>query len=101
EDEKAADDVNKAVQKFQEALKKWEELLKQLRQEEIERILTALKAQCEKMLRLQQQVLTGTIDVENAFKEKGSARSQARAEVQKSLELSDDEQTIADLATRA
>src|SRR5262249_40493443 len=53
-----------AIAKMEEAKKKLENLLRQMREEEIERVLAALQGRCEKMLRLQQEVLAGTIDTE-------------------------------------
>ncbi len=55
-----------AIAKMEEAKKKLENLLRQMREEEIERVLAALQARCEKMLMMQQQVLVATIDIEAA-----------------------------------
>ena len=45
---------------MEDAKKKLEKLLQQMREEEIERVLAALQARCEKMLMMQIQVLAGT-----------------------------------------
>src|SRR5262249_28405014 len=86
--------------KFKEVLKKWEELLKQLREEEIERILAALQAQCERMLSLQIQVRDGTLSVDRTIQESADKKP-TRAEDQKALELSDREHEIVRLAEKA
>jgi hypothetical protein len=98
--DKAKDDVNDANKKFREVLKKWEELLKQLREEEIERILAALQAQCEKMRMMQIQVRDGTVAIDKAL-QAYTDKKEARAENQRWLELADDEKEIVKLADRA
>jgi tRNA(Met) C34 N-acetyltransferase TmcA len=61
--EEASDDAGKAVQNLRDAQKKLEELLKQIREEEIERLLAALQNRCEEMLQKQIQVYGSTTDV--------------------------------------
>ncbi|MFL5241155.1 MAG: hypothetical protein ACJ8FY_03525 [Gemmataceae bacterium] len=95
-----ADKVDQAVKDFKEVLKKWEELLKQLREEEVERILAALQAQCERMLALQIQVRDGTVSVDKVIQESADKKP-TRAEDQKALELSDREEEIVRLAEKA
>src|SRR5260370_6053784 len=95
-----ADKVDQAVKDFKDVLKKWEELLKQLREEEIERILAALQAQCERMLALQIQVRDGTVSVDKVIQESVDKRP-TRAEDQKALELSDREEDLVRMAEKA
>jgi hypothetical protein len=57
----ASEDQAKAVDKLKQAQKKLEELLKQLREEEIERLLAQLQGRCEKMLAMQIAVKDGTV----------------------------------------
>jgi hypothetical protein len=82
-----------ATKKLQEAQKKLEELLRQLREEEIERILAALQARCEKMLAMQKDVREGTITLDKVMKERGSQKID-QADAQRGLELSDKENAI-------
>lgn len=98
---KAADNQADAIQKLQEAQRKLEELLKQLRQEEIERILAALQARCERMLAMQIEVRDGTVGVFKNLAEVKPGEEKPRAEVQKSNQLSEKEEEIVQLATKA
>ena len=61
----ASDDQGKAIQDLEKAKKNLEDLLRQLREEELERLLAALQGRCEKMLAMQIQVQIGT---ESVFK---------------------------------
>jgi hypothetical protein len=91
--------VDKATDKLKDVLKKWEELLKQLREEEVERILQALQAQCERMLALQIQVREGTVATDNAV-QANPDKKPTRAEDQRAVILSDDEDKIVQLAEK-
>ena len=75
------------------AKKKLEELLRQLREEEIERILAALQGRCEKMLAMQKDVREGTVGLDKTMKDRGSQKIDA-ADAQRGLELSDKEDVI-------
>jgi len=96
----ASDKENDAIVKLEEARKKLEDLLRQLREEELERLLANLQARCEKMLAMQMQVLGGT---EGVFKsvELHKDKKAARGDQQQSLRLSDDEKEIVVEATKA
>ncbi len=82
-----------AVDKLKQAQKKLEDLLRQLREEEIERILAALQGRCEKMLAMQKDVREGTIVLDKTMKERGSQKID-QADAQRGLELSDKENAI-------
>ncbi len=96
----AADDQGDAIQKLEKAKKDLENLLRQLREEEIERLLAALQARCEKMLAMQIQVLGGT---ENIFKvvEASADKKPSRQNQQDSIKLSDQEKEIVIEADKA
>ena len=96
----ASDDMGKAIDDLEKAKKKLEDLLNQIREEELERLLAALQARCEKMLAMQIQVLAGTETVFKAI-ESHKDKKPARADQQKSLQLSDDEKEIVAEATKA
>jgi len=100
ENDKASDEQSKAIEDLEAARKKLEELLKQLREEEIERLLAALQQQCEKMLALQIEVHAGTVDVAKAIADNRDKKP-ARADEQKSLDLSEHEDVIVALASKA
>lgn len=82
-----------AIAKMEEAKKKLENLLRQMREEEIERVLAALQARCEKMLMMQQQVLVGTLDVD-AGVQKNADKKPTRENIQAAQGLSDKEKEI-------
>jgi hypothetical protein len=84
---------DKALEALKAAQKRLEDLLKQLREEEIERLLTALQARCERMLAMQIQVRDGTVALDKA--------EQNRERQQHSNELSDREEEIIREASKA
>ncbi len=89
-----------ARDKLEEARKKLEDLLKQLREEEIERLLAALQARCQHMLVLQIAVRDGTVDLDKIIQ--GYADKKAtRADDQTSLGLADKEEEIVKEAAQA
>ncbi|NQT39577.1 MAG: hypothetical protein HQ581_18920, partial [Planctomycetes bacterium] len=57
----AVEDQEKAIEELEQAKAELEEILRQLREEEIERMLALLEARFRKMLRLQQVVYEGTL----------------------------------------
>lgn len=59
----ASDDQGQAVKNLEDAKKKLEDLLRQVREEELERLLAALQARCEKMLAMQVRVYNETVDI--------------------------------------
>ncbi|HXG12742.1 MAG TPA: hypothetical protein VNK04_23490 [Gemmataceae bacterium] len=91
---------DQAIKDLKDAARRLEELLKQLRHEEIERILAALQARCERMLAMQIEVRDGTINVYQTI-DKLPEKKPTRNEEQKSLQLSDREEEIVGLATKA
>jgi hypothetical protein len=88
-----------AIKKMEEAKKKLEDLLRQMREEEIERVLAALLARCEKMLVMQQQVLLGTIDTDARIKQHADKKPNQDNRVA-SLQLSDKEKEIVQEANK-
>lgn len=96
----ASEDQAKAVDKLKQAQKKLEELLKQLREEEIERLLAQLQGRCEKMLAMQIAVKDGTLALDKIIVGNPDKKS-SRAEDQKALELSDKEDEISKEANKA
>lgn len=96
----ASDKQGQAIQDLEKAKKKLEDLLRQLREEELERLLAALQARCEKMLDLQMKVLAGT---EGVFKvvDTSADKKPTRQNQQDSLKLSDTEKEIVVEATKA
>ncbi|MBN1589904.1 MAG: hypothetical protein JW888_10350 [Pirellulales bacterium] len=60
EREGAVDDQEEAIRQLEQARAELEEILRQLREEEIERMLTLLEARFKKMLEMQQTVYKGT-----------------------------------------
>jgi hypothetical protein len=96
----ASDDETEAIRKLEEARKKLEDLLRQLREEELERLLANLQARCEKMLAMQMQVQAGTEIVSRSI-ESHKDKKASRNDQQQSLRLSDDEKEIVVEATKA
>jgi hypothetical protein len=88
-----------AIAKMEEAKKKLENLLRQMREEEIERVLAALQARCEKMLVMQKQVLAGTIDTEVAVN-KNSDKKPNRENKVAAQALADKEKEIVQEANK-
>jgi hypothetical protein len=96
----ALDDAEKARDELEKAKKKLEDLLRQLREEELERLLTDLKRACEKMLAMQIQVYNGTKAVARAI-DANNDKKPTRANIQDSLGLSDNEKKIVIEADKA
>jgi hypothetical protein len=100
--QKTADALKKqadAIAKMEDAKKKLEKLLQQMREEEIERVLAALQARCEKMLMMQQQVLVGTEGVDAAI-QKNADKKPTRENKLESQKLSDREKEIVQEANK-
>jgi hypothetical protein len=98
--EDASAKQNDAIQKLEAAKKELERLLRQLREEEVERILAQLQARCEKMLAMQQAVLAGTERVDKSITGVLD-KLPTRENKQDSLKLSDNEGDIVVEASRA
>src|SRR5208283_1976531 len=96
----ASKNQDKAIDNLDEARKKLEDILRQIRQEEIERLLAQLQARCEYMLQLQKEVYEGTVQVDRTVGEHPDKKP-ARADEQKSLQLADRETLIIQEATKA
>ena len=94
----AVEDEDKAVADLKAAQKKLEELLRQLREEEIERILAQLQARCEKMLAMQKAVRDGTVLLDKTIEDK---QNPSREQQQNSNVLSDKEEEIIREANKA
>jgi hypothetical protein len=100
--EEASKNQSKAIEELEKARKKLEEILRQLREEEIERLLAALQARCERMLQMQIAVYNGTVQVDKAFGPNPSKESEAnRGNVQKALDLAKREGQIVEEADKA
>jgi hypothetical protein len=98
--EDASKNQDDAIKKLEEVRRQWEELLRQLREEELRRLLEALQARCQRMLAMQIEVYEGTTRVDKAIALNPETRA-SRAEEQSSLQLSDREQQIVGEASRA
>jgi hypothetical protein len=91
--DETSEEQSKAIKNLEEARKRLEERLRQLRDEELERLLANLEARCQKMLAMQIEVYEGTTRVDKAILQNAD-RKPTRAEEQRSLQLSDKEQAI-------
>ena len=95
----ASKNAGDAIDKMEAAKKKLEKLLQQMREEEIERVLAALQARCEKMLMMQIQVLGGTEDTDKAV-QRNADKKPTRENKQAALKLSDKEKEIVQEANK-
>jgi hypothetical protein len=95
--QKESDD---AVRELEKAKKRLEDLLRQLREEELERLLTDLKLRCEEMKRMQIMVLAGTRAVDKAIQANPDKKAR-RENIQESLKWSDEEKKIVAKADQA
>jgi hypothetical protein len=96
----ASRDLDDAIKNLEQAKKQLEEILRQMREEEIERILAALQARCERMLQMQIEVYEGTVRVDQSIGESPDKKA-TRADEQKALQLSDREGEIVSEANKA
>src|SRR5262249_22291251 len=62
--DKAVENQTKAIEELEKAKKKLEDLLRQMREEEIERLLADLEKRCRYMLALQIEVRDGTVTLD-------------------------------------
>jgi hypothetical protein len=90
----------KAIQNLEEMKKNLEKLLRQTREEELERLLAQLEARCRKMLEMQERVLAGTEETYRVVLT-NSDKKPARPEQLKALGLSDNEKDIISEANKA
>jgi hypothetical protein len=91
---------NDAIKELEKAKKELEKLLRQMREEELERLLAALQARCEKMLAMQMQVLTGTEATHKSILANLDQKPKHENK-QESLRLSDQEKDIVVEANKA
>ncbi len=91
---------DRAIAELEKARQRLEEILRQLREEEQERLLAALQQRCERMLQMQIEVYEGTVRVDHAVAENPDHRP-TRAEEQRALQLSDREEKIVLEANKA
>lgn len=100
DNEKAAGEQEKAIKDLEAAKKKLEELLRQLREEEIERVLAQLQMRCERMLAMQIEVRDGTVAVHKDVEARPNKRPD-RPDQQTANKLSEREEEIVRECTRA
>jgi hypothetical protein len=77
--EGAQEDQEKALDELKQAKADLEKILRQLREEEIEHVLTALEARLAKMLQMQRAVYDATIRLENAMKQSPAREHEVEA----------------------
>ncbi|MFO0878927.1 MAG: hypothetical protein U0840_16415 [Gemmataceae bacterium] len=91
--EDASENMTKAIKELENAKKKLEELLKQMREEEIERLLADLEKRCRYMLALQIEVRDGTVVLDREI-EKNADRKATLLQSARSNKLADKEDEI-------
>jgi hypothetical protein len=96
----ATDEEGKAIDNLEKAKKRLEDLLRQLREEELERLLANLQARCEKMLAMQIRVYDGTRGVQKSIDSRADKKA-SHSDKQESLKLSDEEKAIVMEASKA
>src|SRR5579884_1761729 len=89
----APEDEQAALDKLNQAKKALEDLLRQLREEEIERLLARLEARCRRMLALQIGVRDDTVALDKVIQDNPNSQP-TRADQQASNVLSDREEEI-------
>jgi hypothetical protein len=89
----ASEEEQKALDELIKAKKQLEDLLRQLREEEIERLLAKLEQRCHRMLTMQIAVRDGTVDLDKVIKSNANGQP-ARPDQQASNVLSDKEEDI-------
>ncbi len=89
----APEDEQQALDNLNKAKKALEDLLRQLREEEIERLLARLEARCRKMLAMQIAVRDDTVALDKVIKDNPNGQA-TRADQQASNVLSDREEEI-------
>jgi hypothetical protein len=96
----ASQKQDKAIDELEKARKRLEEILRQLREEEMERLLAALEQRCNRMLQMQIEVHHGTVRVDRDIQETPE-KTAARVHEQRALQLSDQEEKIVQEADKA
>lgn len=98
ERKEALNDQEDAKTKLEQARKKLEQILRQMREEEIERVLADLQKRCEKMKQMQEIVNAGTKQIHTRIYSLGKPE---REDEQNSRRLSEDEDKIVHEADNA
>ncbi len=75
----AAEKQEEAIRELQQAKAALEEILRQLREEEMERVLASLEARFTKMLQMQRAVLEGTIELDKVPRDRWTRVEQNRS----------------------
>jgi hypothetical protein len=96
----ASQKQDKAIDELEKARKRLEEILRQLREEEIERLLAALEQRCNRMLQMQIEVHHATVRVDRDIQDTPE-KTAARVHEQRALQLSDQEEKIVQEADKA
>ncbi len=96
----AGQNQENASEKLRDALKKLEDLLRQMREEEIEKLLAQLEMRCRRMLALQIAVRDGTVDLDKIIGSNADKKA-TRENQQTSLGLADKEDEIVKEAATA
>lgn len=96
----ASNEQDMSIKRLEDARKQLEEILRQLREEERERVLAALQARIERMLQMQLLVFAGTLQID-ANIARSVDKKPTRGDEQKSAELSQLEDQIAVEAGKA
>jgi len=96
----AVGDQQNAIDNLDQVRKKLEDLLRQTREEELDRLLAALEARCRKMLEMQIAVLAGTESSHRAILSHADQKA-TREDQQTALKLSDNEKDIIGEANKA
>jgi hypothetical protein len=96
----ASGEQDQSIRKLVDARRQLEEILRQLRKEEVERVLAGLRTRCERMLHLQLAVYAKTVEIDTAISKTGD-RKPTRDQEMKAAELSTLEDQIAAEAGKA
>ena len=96
----ASQKQDKAIDELEKARKRLEEILRQLREEEMERLLAALEQRCNRMLAMQIEVHHDTVRVDRDIQDTPDKKA-TRVHEQKALQLSDHEEKIVQEADKA
>jgi hypothetical protein len=94
----AGKNQDNAIEKLQAAIKELEKRLKQLREEEMKKLLANVEARCNKMLMMQIEVYENTKSIDNNVSKNGGQKG--TADIQKSQQQSDKEGEIVAEAER-
>ncbi len=96
----ATENQKDAIKNLGDAKKQLEKLLRQMREEELDRVLAALQARCEKMLAMQKAVLAGTEATDKSVQANADKKA-SDLNKRESLRLADAEKDIVAEANKA